>query len=136
MRARATTLPSSPAAIAFTDDVPISIPTVTFDWAMLSALDTRLSEGRRRRLRERREHRVVQLAVRAHEAAAVHVAPTVNGGPARAGFLDNRHDCRDVPEVDDRIDRDVQRPVGHEHVLPEVADAAQPPTPVRQGDHL
>ena len=108
MRARATTLPSSSAAIAFTDDVPMSIPTVTLDVAMLSALDGRFGSSARR-LRERREHRVVQRPVGAHEAAAVHVGAAVDRAPPAAGLLDDRARARRCPRGS-RSDRSRCRP--------------------------
>ena len=116
---RATMLPSSSAATAFTDDVPMSIPTVSSEF----------TDGE------------VTTAPRAPRRAAGrsctrscrrHVAPAVERAPAAAGLLDDRHERGDVPEGDDRIDRDVERALGDEQVLPEVADAACPPAPVRR----
>ena len=71
--------------------------------------------------------------VRAHEAAAVRrrrgrrrvlqrpPASSMIGTSAAMSHSD-----------DDRVDRDVDRAFGDEQVLPEVADAARPPAPVRE----
>ena len=119
---RATTLPSSSAATAFTDDVPISMPTVTL--AACSGL----------RSRQRREHGVVHETVRAHEAARRSRRSRPSSvAPPSAGFFDDRDERGDVPERHDRVDRDVERAFGDEHVLPEVADTARAPAAVRRG---
>ncbi len=124
MRARATTLPSSSAATALTDDVPMSIPTVT--------LEPDIGAG----YASDRDHGVVQRPVRAHEAVAVHVGTAVDRAPPRARLLDDRHERGDVPQAHDRVDRDVDCAFRDEHVLPEVADAAEPPAAVGELQEL
>ena len=75
MRAEPTTLPSASAAIAFTDDVPMSIPTVT------SLI------GPASRPPERGEHLVVEQPVRRDRAAAVGARPALEVGEPPAGLL-------------------------------------------------
>ena len=125
-RERATTLPSPSAAIALTDDVPMSMPTVT-------SVPTRHSPVVFRCARERGHHVVVQQPVGRDHVTGVDARVAAHVGASPAGLLDHHLHRGDVPhrEAAD-LDRDVDRSVGHEHVRPEVAEAAHPPAPTRQ----
>ena len=121
-RADATTLPSPSAAIAFTDDVPMSRPTVT-------------SVMRRH---QRREHLVVQQAVRGDRAPAVGARDAVEIGEATTGGFDDHHRRGEIPDRQAlRFHRDVDRAVGHHHVGPEVAETPRAPTaPLERQDRV
>ena len=133
-RADATMLPSASAATAFTDDVPMSIPTVTSAaLAIGGAIYRRCTcQAAARGLRgpRRAGARSCTRSCRRRRRVA---PPSVR--PAAARLFDDRHERGDVPQRDDRVDRDVERALGDEHVLPEVAEPARAPAPVREREH-
>ena len=57
-------------------------------------------------------------------------SPPVEGRAPAACFLDDQLDRRVVPELQDRVAGDVDRSLGDEAVLPEVAQAAVRPRPL------
>ena len=124
MRDRATMLPSASAATAFTDDVPMSIPTVM------------LRHGAATLARAPRSTASCSRPFVHTKLPRVDVGAAVERRPATAGLFDDRDERGDVPQRHDRIDRDVERAFGDEQVLPEVADAARAPAPVRELDEL
>ena len=83
-RAEATTLPSPSAATAFTDDVPISRPTVSSVMATAT---------------QRREHFVVQQAVRGDGAPAVGARDAFEIGEAASRGFDDHHRRREIPDA-------------------------------------
>ena len=122
MRDDATTLPSASAAIAFTELVPMSIPTVISS-AMFATYADRA---------ERVEHGVVQQPVGRHRTSAVRGPVTGEIGEAPAGLLHDHEQRREIPERHDGLGRDVGRAFGDEDVAPEVAEAAGAPDPLGQ----
>lgn len=67
----------------------------------------------------------MQHAVGRDQTAAVDASFTAQARCLAAGFLDDQQQRRDVPWFDFRVDRDLARPLRHEHVLIEVAEAAR-----------
>src|SRR6266508_198951 len=62
-------------------------------------------------------------------------APNASGiREATAGLLDHDLHGGEVPDAHPELDRQVDRSLGHEHVLPEVADASCHPRALRQLD--
>src|ERR1051325_3166136 len=74
---------------------------------------------------QRLEHNLVQQRVRRDGAAAVGARFAGEVREASAGFVDDDLHRGDVPLRDLRLDGDLDRPLGHEHVRPEVAEAAR-----------
>src|SRR5690349_768609 len=131
-RARATIVPSSSTASALTDDVPMSMPTLS---GPVMRRSRRVAVVERARGRERGEDLVVQQTVRAHRAPTGRGPLSFQVREPTAGLLDDHQEGREIPEVHDRLDGGVRRSLGHEHVLEEVPDAARPPDVVEQIDH-
>ena len=80
---------------------------------------------------------VVQQPVGRDHVTGVDARVSPHVGASPAGLLDHHLHRGDVPlrEATD-LDRDVDRSVGHQHVRPEVAEAADPPAPTRQREEL
>ena len=88
-RARATTVPSSSAAIAFTDDVPMSIPTVTGRVSSLTRARATISSTAS-----------CSTTVRRHRVAAVGADDAAPVGDAAARLLDDRDQRARRPRVE------------------------------------
>ena len=73
----------------------------------------------------------------AHGAAVVGAGVAVEVGEATACLLDEHEQRREIPDLEPvRLDRDVDRTLGHERVLPEVAEAPAPPAAPGEREEL
>ena len=87
--------------------------------------------------RERGHHVVVQQPVGRDHVAGVDARVAAHVGAPAAGLLDHHLHRGDVPHREPAdLDRDVDRAVGHQHVRPEVAEAAHAPAAPRQREEL
>ena len=113
------------AAIALTELVPMSMPTV------ISRATCRTAYGRLAGV-SAASTLVVQQPVGRYRAPAVGGAVPGEIGEPAAGLLDDHEQRREIPERHDGLGRDVGRALGHEDVAPEVAEAAGAPHLLRQ----
>src|SRR6202161_2433425 len=69
-------------------------------------------------------------------AAGAGAGGAVETGEVTAGLLDDDRDGREIPQRRLGVGGDLSGALGHQHVLPGIADAARPPAPAAGVDHL
>src|SRR5699024_339328 len=85
---------------------------------------------------QRGDDALVQQPVGGHRGTAVRARLALDVGEGAAGLRHDRDECREIPEADLRLRRDVHGTLGDHHVGPEVPESAQAPGLVAQAHQL